>query len=271
MPELFEITLRHPPQMTEIVIGALLDAEIHSFEEGEGWIRWFAETKPELSALKSDLARRLEGETFELTFCEVKNPTDWQERWKENWTAVEISPRLAICPAWIDYAAKAGQQVVILETTSAFGTGAHETTRMCLELLEDVSPAGSVLDVGCGSGVLSIAAEKLGAKKVLGIDIDPLAVETAQQNATRNACCNCEFSATPLSEISGAFDVVVANILSSTLKILWPELQRLLTPGGKLILSGILAEEVEGFQRELALQGTVHQRGEWIALLGART
>jgi len=152
----------------------------------------------------------------------------------------------------------------------AFGTGAHPTTRLCLEWLErNVTPGASVLDYGCGSGILAIAAARLGAGRVCGVDIDPHAVAAARRNAEANGV-DVAFadSAEPLA---GTFDLVVANILANPLRLLAPAICAHLRPGAKLALSGILSAQAEELAAiycpwlELAVAGT--QEG-WICLSG---
>jgi ribosomal protein L11 methyltransferase len=155
----------------------------------------------------------------------------------------------------------------------AFGTGSHPTTRLCLEWLERiVSPGQSILDYGCGSGILAIAAAKLGASEVLGVDIDPQAVTAAKNNAERNeAHARFEDSARPLS---GQFDIVVANILANPLKALAPAITGHVCPGGQLALSGILAEQAEELIAIYAPYiplGIADTREGWVCLSGTKT
>ena len=134
--------------------------------------------------------------------------------------------------------------VLVLDPGMAFGTGSHPTTRLCLEWLErTVTPGVSVLDYGCGSGILAIAAARLGATDVLGVDIDPQAVTAARNNAERNGV-DVRFDDSA-AEIRGQFDLVVANILSNPLKALAPAICSHVRPGGRLALSGILAAQAE--------------------------
>ena len=168
---------------------------------------------------------------------------NWVELTQSQFDPIRISGRLWIVPSW-HTAPDPDAIVLVLDPGMAFGTGSHPTTRLCLEWLErSVTEGISVLDYGCGSGILAIAAARLGACDVLGVDIDPQAVSAAQGNAERNEV-SARF-ADSASEIEGQFDIVVANILSNPLKALAPAICSHVRPGGKLALSGILSEQAE--------------------------
>lgn len=202
-----------------------------------------------------------------------------------NWVAltqaqfgpIAIADRLWIVPSWHDLpaATAAGAIVLRLDPGMAFGTGDHPTTRLCLRWLADALPAGaSVIDYGCGSGILAIAAKRLGAGRVVGTDIDEQAVAAARGNARANGVdatfeSSASFSASPA-------DVVVANILSNPLKVLAPLLATLVAPGGRLVLSGILErhwEEVAAAYAaatpSIALEVHAVDDG-WVCLAGRR-
>ncbi|NJD90010.1 MAG: 50S ribosomal protein L11 methyltransferase [Geobacter sp.] len=174
---------------------------------------------------------------------------DWANSWKVNFKPTRIGNRLVIKPSWEDYAATADDVILELAPGMAFGTGTHSTTRLCLEAVEQYCSADmqakelQVLDVGCGSGVLGIAAALLCAAKVVAIDIDPLAVTVTLENAAANGVSSLmAVSTTPLEEIDGSFVIVVANILAEALVALAAALAARVAAGGVLILSGILTE-----------------------------
>jgi ribosomal protein L11 methyltransferase len=182
--------------------------------------------------------------------------------------------RVRVRPSWIDAAPPPGSVEVVLDPGMAFGTGSHPTTSLCLAALSDLltaRPGASVLDVGTGSGLLAIAARKLGAGRVAANDEDPVAVAVARENAERNGAA-LELTGASLGGIAGAFDVVVANILANVLVALAPALAAKVAPGGVLLLSGILAgqeEEVRAAQvrQGLApLPGGDRREGEWVLL-----
>jgi ribosomal protein L11 methyltransferase len=196
---------------------------------------------------------------------------DWVRLTQAQFEPIRISGRLWIVPSW--HTAPDPQAIVlVLDPGMAFGTGSHPTTRLCLEWLERaVTPGVSVLDYGCGSGILGIAAARLGASDVLGVDIDPQAVSAARDNAGRNGIdARFEDSAT---RIRGQFDLVVANILSNPLKALAPAISSHVRPGGRLALSGILAaqagELIAAYAPWLPLAVAGVREG-WVCLAGTR-
>lgn len=181
---------------------------------------------------------------------------DWSSSWKENFKPLRIGERLVIRPTWEEYAAGDADIVIDLDPGMAFGTGTHATTRLCLTVLERIMSgkegaeghagrkARSVLDVGTGSGILGIAAAKLGAEEVIAIDLDADAIGAATENSAKNGVSAImQVSGTPLEAICSGFDVILANILAEDLARLAPELTRRLAPGGFLVLSGILTEK----------------------------
>ncbi len=173
---------------------------------------------------------------------------DWAEAWKRHFPVTRIGRRIVIRPSWRRHRATAGDVVLALDPGMAFGTGLHPTTRLCLEALESIADRGvltgvRVLDVGCGSGILSIAAVRLGAAGVLGLDIDPIAIESTTANAGRNRLgrrIRARVGSLPSGE--PPFDVVVANLIASVLVALAPDLVEELRPAGRLIASGIFRD-----------------------------
>jgi ribosomal protein L11 methyltransferase len=163
------------------------------------------------------------------------------DTWRAFATPTVVEPGLVVCPAWVDYVASETTTVVRIEPGSTFGMGDHPTTRLTLSAARRwVRPGATVLDVGCGSGVLAIGAKLFGASRVVGVDIAPAAVPVTLANARGNGV-DVEVSTTPLQEIDGRFDVVLANILAPALIDLADDLRRVLAPGGVLVISGILA------------------------------
>jgi len=216
--------------------------------------------------------------------------TNWAEAWKVHYRPIAIGSRLMIVPAWLENP-EPGRIPIRIDPGMAFGTGTHPTTQLCLELVEQYyhpnagQPAGaSVIDVGCGSGILAIAALKLGAKEALGVDIDPEAITASRENARLNEVEGLlELGIGSLAEIrAGEFsaperpgsrqsELVLANILAPILvKLLGEGLGRLVLPGGWLILSGILAEQSETVEAALSTNQLrlveKRQLGDWIAL-----
>ncbi len=196
---------------------------------------------------------------------------NWVQLTQSQFDPIRISGRLWIVPSW-HTAPDPDAIVLVLDPGMAFGTGSHPTTRLCLEWLErNVTDGASLLDYGCGSGILAIAAARLGARDVLGVDIDPQAVSAAQSNAERNDV-SARF-ADSAREIKGQFDIVVANILSNPLKALAPAICSHVRPGGQLALSGILTDQAEELIAAYApwVPLTVADTREgWVCLAGTK-
>ena len=194
---------------------------------------------------------------------------NWVQLTQSQFDPIRVSDRLWIVPSWHESPDPEAINLV-LDPGMAFGTGSHPTTRLCLEWLErNVTPGCSILDYGCGSGILAIAAARLGAGKVAGVDIDPQAVEAARANAERNAV-TAQF-ADSAKPVAGKYDVVVANILSNPLRVLAPAICAHVRPGGRLALSGILreqAEEIIGIYSQWLPMQVADVREDWVCLAG---
>ena len=173
---------------------------------------------------------------------------DWVRLTQSQFAPIEITERLWIVPTWHEADTHDEQRINLrLDPGLAFGTGSHPTTRLCLQWLAEHMPqqhGASVLDYGCGSGILAIAAKKLGAGSVLGTDIDPQAVQSAQDNATLNDT-QAQFALPDGVVPDSQYDIVLANILSNPLKLLAPALVSHVKPGGHLVLSGILERQTD--------------------------
>lgn len=203
---------------------------------------------------------------------------DWADSWKVHFKPLKIGQKLLITPSWQQPAGEAGREVIVLDPGMAFGTGGHETTRLCLECLESIlsdpsatTDAGPVLDLGTGSGILAIAAAKLGVQQIDAVDIDPQAVSVAAENCRVNRVeQQVRCSATPLDRLGGGYSLILANILAEELVRLGPDIVDRLAPGGTLILSGILAEREEFVRNgyaSIALPFVAsHAAGEWRCL-----
>ena len=206
---------------------------------------------------------------FSVTALAEQN---WVQLTQAQFDPIQISGRLWIVPSWHESPDPSAINLV-LDPGMAFGTGSHPTTRLCLEWLEKtVTPGCSVFDYGCGSGILAIAAGKLGAREVRGLDIDPQAVEAARANAERNAVMADFVDGS--QPIDGMYDVVVANILSNPLRVFAPAICALVRPaGGQLALSGILREQADEIIAVYApwIALTVADVGEdWVCLSGRK-
>ncbi len=183
--------------------------------------------------------------------CILVDDADWNENWKKYFKAFEIGEKLAVCPSWESYDNKDNRTVISLDPGAAFGTGSHATTSLCMEILEKrVTTDTTVLDIGTGSGILAIAADLLGAKSAVGVDIDAQSVKTAIQNAEINGVSEkTEFLVGDLADkISGKYDIVCANIVADVVIRLFDNVADFMKDDGILIVSGIIdmrAAEVE--------------------------
>ena len=168
---------------------------------------------------------------------------DWINNWKKYFHPIKVGKKLLIRPTWEENYESEGRAVLNLDPGLAFGTGTHETTRLCLEALEENTPkGGTMLDIGCGSGILSVASLLLGAKSALGVDIDELAVKTARENAALNGVSErMEVVCGNLAEkVSGCFDVIAANIVADAIIELSRDVHRFMTDKSVYIMSGII-------------------------------
>jgi ribosomal protein L11 methyltransferase len=203
--------------------------------------------------------------------------SDWRESWKKHFGIQRIGRALVVKPSWTQYRVKGVEKVLEIDPGMAFGTGQHPTTAMCLRTLEDlVRPGMRALDLGCGSGILAIAAAKLGASRVLALDVDPNAVRAARENAAANGVLHVEVREGTLvgdarSGPGEAFDIIVANISGLTLERLAPALAGSLSRGGSLITSGFLEDAVDGLCATYTSAGLMVDRvveeGVWRAII----
>jgi ribosomal protein L11 methyltransferase len=200
----------------------------------------------------------------------------WREAWKAHFRPTRISNRLAVCPGWEEWAPDDSRvRVIRLDPGRAFGTGTHETTRLCLRLIDEAlegEPPGSFLDVGCGSGILAIGALLLGAARAVALDVDRVAATVARENARVNRVTPrlLTLCGDPRA-VRGSYPLVAANILYQILLGLAPTLARKVTPGGRLVLSGTLAPELDPAAELYGKHGLREIRraveGEWGALM----
>ena len=231
-----------------------------------------------LLEVDADVAALLAAAVAEIGLLEVPAYTveavaeqNWVQLTQSQFDPIRVSDRLWIVPSWHESPDPAAINL-ILDPGMAFGTGSHPTTRLCLEWLErQVTESSSLLDYGCGSGILAIAAARLGAGRVAGVDIDPQAVESARANAERNGVS--ALFADSAQPVAGEYDLVVANILSNPLRVLAPAICAHVRSGGKLALSGILreqAEEIIGIYAQWLPMTVADTREDWVCLSGVK-
>jgi len=214
--------------------------------------------------------------------CEIRQRTiaeqDWAESWKAFFHPERVGRHIVVKPTWRDYAPESGDMVVEIDPGMAFGTGTHPTTRLCIGLIEDyLRPGDAVLDVGTGSGILLLAAAKLGAGLLVGLDIDEVAVEIAAANLALNRITADRFllaRGTISRAPARVYPMVVANILSEVIVALIPDAARLLAPAGVLIASGIIAKNAPAVIDALTAAGleVIEERRQedWVALVARR-
>ena len=234
------------------------------------------EAKEKISAFEKALYQMKENSPLDLGTLETtKREIDgdlWREQWKEHFKPIPIG-KVVIVPEWINYQEKQGEIKILLDSNMAFGTGEHETTSMCVEMLEKyVSKDDTVLDVGCGSGILGISASKLGAKKVIMTDIDECAVIATEHNMKLNGVTNgVVMLKNLLDDNTVKGDVIACNIMAEVLIFFAPHIGNNLNDNGVIILSGILVERLEAVKKAYLDAGFefVEQKikGEWSALV----
>ena len=220
---------------------------------------------------------RLQGIEARLS-SRLLDEEDWAESWKEFFYPEKLGERIVVKPSWRTYDAQPGDIIIELDPGMAFGTGTHATTRLCVRLIEAFFESGKTfLDVGTGSGILMVAAHKLGASLVCGVDIDPVAVTVAGENLARNRVPEEAFrvSIGDLTlAVSDRFDLVAANILSEVILVLLDDIPKVLKPGGIFIASGIIEENAPGVLSKMADLGftvlEVRYLDGWTAIAARR-
>ena len=217
--------------------------------------------------------QRLDDAGVEYTLnTEGVEQEDWQNAWKQYYHAMDIGRRLAIVPGWEEY--DTDRTVITMDPGMAFGTGTHETTSLCLETLDELVQGGErMLDIGTGSGILAIAALKLGAKEAEGVDIDPMCVRTAGENARRNGVAErLTVLVGDLSDkASGVYNIITANIVAAAILSLAPAVPALMAPGAKFIASGIIDERRDEVLDGLKAAGLrpvqVKEKRGWVCII----
>ena len=251
------------------------------FEDDEDGERKTQGISAAMETLKTNAEAGMYGDDFNLGSLDIKVEIDDDSRWKDNWKEffkpTRISDTIVVKPTWEEYSPADGEKILEIDPGMAFGTGTHETTSLCVKLMEKYLKEGDkVLDVGCGSGILSIAGALMGASDVLGIEIDPVAVDVAKDNIKLN---NVEQIARVkqgdlTKGIDYKADVVVANLMADLVIMLSGDVARHMLDGGKYISSGILIEKEEQVAEAIKKCGfeilEIMEDGMWCAIVGQR-
>ena len=219
-------------------------------EDDEEGRRKLAALQGAVEELKKEAAAGAYGKNVDLgpltVDVYVEDDSEWKDNWKEFFKPKKVGKRIVVKPTWYDYEKEEGDLVIEIDPGMAFGTGTHETTSLCLRLMEDYMQDGDkVLDVGCGSGILAIAGALLGSPEVLGVEIDPVAVEIAQENLKLNGVTGV--ARAQYGDLTKGIDfkaeIVVANLMADLVMMLSADVAKHILPGGKYISSGILVEK----------------------------
>ena len=212
---------------------------------------------------------KIEAKTELISLCEE----DWANSWKQYYKPIKIGNRLVVVPMWEKYDAEPHEIIVRMDPGMAFGTGTHETTRLCATLLERyITEDSLMLDVGCGSGILAICASKLGAKKCYAYDIDPVAVKVSKENVKDNGVDNIECGVSDLlaGVKEGKYDVITANIVADIIIRMLPDISKFMHRGTILVLSGIIDERCDDVyasisKNDFEIVEEIHENG-WCAI-----
>ena len=270
-----------------------VDEELNEKMQGLSQVRLYLEAECAVERLElldrllAELPKRYPHSEFgELTVTPENVPEeDWENSWKKNFQPLPVGQRLLVVPRWMSVEDREGRLPVILDLGLTFGTGAHDSTRMCMEALESLIRGGErVADLGSGSGILSISALRLGAESAVGIDVDPMAEDIARGNAALNGYSEPVFRACTGNVIEdreamerlaeGGYDVVCANIVAGVLIALAPVVPCFLRPEGRFLCSGILREREEEVRHSLEQAGLriigCQRTEEWSCLIAAK-
>lgn len=219
------------------------------------------------------LEEHFPGFMAELSLTEISEE-EWSQSWKAFYHPERVGQRIVVVPAWQKYEPTEDDLIVWLDPGMAFGTGTHPTTAMCIRFLERyITPGARVIDVGTGSGVLAVAAARLGAGQVTGVDIDPLATAIARENAAANSLAEIIMiqETDLLAGVLCDADLIVANIVADPALLLLPQAHQCLTSGGFLIVSGIIRHRLAEVQMALLSEGfaviEIDHQDEWVAMV----
>ena len=244
----YELALTAPDESQDAIMNKLTEMGATGFLEKDGKILAYFEENADIEGICDALSGFMDvlkssgldpAFSFEYSHLPEK---DWNENWKKNFSPIDIGENLTIIPSWLKK--DTSRIPVIIDPGMVFGTGYHETSQACLVIIEKISKGEqkeSCLDIGTGSGILAIGAAKLGFRHVTAVDIDPMAIDAAKRNVEENSLLNVSVKEGDITSAEGAFDLIAANLLSGILIDIAPEIVSRLNPGGKAVLSGMLA------------------------------
>ena len=251
----------------------LIDEDLLAKDRSKGIVHVYVSPEENPAEAVSFLKERYVAEGIDCEIDEVvcKN-ADWENNWKKYFKPMPVGERLLIRPIWEDEYDAMGRAVLHLEPGLAFGSGTHDTTRLCLETLEKYAyPGKTILDVGCGSGILSVASLLLGADSAVGVDIDALAVKTAKENGITNGFEEPQFTVlkgSTTDNVTGKFDIIAANIVADIIIGLCRNVRDYMNPGAVFITSGIIVPREEDVLAAFAENGLEviarHESGGWL-------
>ena len=256
--------------------GELVDESILNADKDHAKISIFVPEEKNLAEYVSFIDAKLSALSIEYTKeMEGMEEENWADSWKKYFKPIHLG-RVTIVPAWESYNPSENEVIISIDPGMAFGTGTHETTRLVMKIMQDVIKGGErVLDVGCGSGILSICASKLGAKSCNAYDIDPVAVKVTKENALSSGCSNIKAGVSDLlagvERIAEGYGVCVANIVAEIIIRMLPDIKSYLAAGAPIILSGIVKEKEADVRKAAEEYGFSILRSEyendWVALL----
>ena len=256
--------------------GELVDDTILNADRETVRVSVFVPEERSLAECRAFIAERFASLKIDAEISiEGMREEDWAESWKQYYKPVHLG-RITVVPAWEKYEQSEGEVVIRMDPGMAFGTGTHETTRLVLRLMQnEISGGERVLDMGTGSGILSIAAVKLGAKSAAAYDIDPVAVKVARENARDGGCDNITVGISDLLkgvDLSGGnYDICLANIVADIILRMLPDIHGYVKADGKIILSGIIAPRADEIREALKKYGYTiikeENENDWLAML----
>ena len=258
------------------VYGDLIDESILNADRAHGAVSIFVPAEKSLPEYIAFLRERFAALSLDVTLeTEGLREEDWAEAWKQYYKPIPLG-KITVVPAWQEYTPKEGEKIIRMDPGMAFGTGTHETTRLVMRFMQDTVRGGErVLDLGCGSGILSLCASKLGASHCAAYDIDPVAVRVAEENiradGADNIVCGVSDLLRSVDLSGGKYDFVVANIVADVIIRLLPDVGAYMTDDAQMIVSGIICPRAEEVRAAIAANGFAvveeRQESDWLAIL----